>query len=371
MKKRSKMARREAIEGFLCIGPWLIGFLCFTFGAMIFSFYISMTKWDLISPAHFVGLENYKTILTDDFRFQKAIQVTAIYASVAVPMGIMASLAVALLLNLNMRGMRLFRAIFYIPAILPGAATTMVWLWMFKPQGGVINTFLTSLEKLYSRPGVFTLPIFASIVAGLLAFWYLTVSGRTKSTALRVLGSVAAAVISYLLLFMPGHSAFGWPIIALGQNPPKWIYDPNWALPSFMIMSLWAAGSGMIIYLAGLQGVPTQLYEAAEIDGAGSWKKFKTITIPMISPTILFNLIMGIIGSFQVFTSSFIMTPEGGPGYSALFYVLFLYQKAFKYLQMGYAAAMAWILFGVVLVLTLIVLKSSAAWVYYEAEVKK
>jgi multiple sugar transport system permease protein len=268
---------------------------------MIFSFIISLTRWDLINPPKFVGMSNYATILIDDFRFRQSLRVTALYAALSLPLGMMGSLAVAMLLNMNLKGMRVFRSIFYIPAILPGVAVTMLWLWIFKPQGGVLNEILS----------VFHI------------------------------------------------------------SPKPWLADPNWALPSFVIMSLWAVGGGMIIYLAGLQSVPTQLYEAAEIDGAGLWKKFTKITLPMISPTIFFNLIMGVIGSFQVFTASYIMTPGGGPGYSTLFYVLYLYQKAFKYLQMGYASALAWILFVIVLVLTLIVFKTSAKWVYYETEVKK
>ncbi|MEN6371950.1 MAG: sugar ABC transporter permease [Armatimonadota bacterium] len=299
--KKGRLARKEAFEGYLCIAPWLIGFLLLTLGPMVFSFVISLMKWDLITPAKFVGLENYKTIFTDDFRFRQSLKVTALYAAFSVPLGLIGSLSLALLLNLKLKGMRLFRSIFYIPAILPGVAVTMLWLWILKPQGGILN---------------------------------------------------------YIL----GLAHIG---------PKPWLSDPAWALPSFVIMSLWGIGGGMIIYLAGLQGVPTQLYEAAEIDGAGSWTKFWTVTIPMISPTIFFNLIMGIIGSFQVFTASFIMTPNGGPGYSTLFYVLYLYQKAFKYLQMGYASALAWILFAIVLVLTLIVFKLSGRWVYYEAEVKQ
>ncbi|MEN6520288.1 MAG: sugar ABC transporter permease [Armatimonadota bacterium] len=300
-QKRGRLARKEAFEGYLCIAPWLIGFLLLTLGPMVFSFIISLMKWDLITPAKFVGLENYRTIFTDDFRFRQSLKVTALYAAFSVPLGLIGSLSLAVLLNLKLKGMRLFRSIFYIPAILPGVAVTMLWLWILKPQGGVLN---------------------------------------------------------YILGLM--H---------IGPKP--WLSDPAWALPSFVIMSLWGIGGGMIIYLAGLQGVPTQLYEAAEIDGAGSWKKFWTVTIPMISPTIFFNLIMGIIGSFQVFTASFIMTPNGGPGYSTLFYVLYLYQKAFKYLQMGYASALAWILFAIVLVLTLLVFKLSGRWVYYETEVKQ
>ena len=296
----SAPARRQAIEGYLCIAPWLIGFLALTLGPMVFSFIISLSRWDLISAPRFVGLGNYSAIFADDFRFRQSLWVTARYAALALPLGMAGSLGVAMLLNLNLKGMRVFRSIFYIPAILPGVAVTMLWMWILKPQGGVLNYFLG---------------------------------------------------LSHV-------------------SPKPWLSDPNWALPAFVIMSLWGIGGGMIIYLAGLQSVPTQLYEAAEIDGAGSWKKFWTITLPMISPTILFNLVMGIIGSFQVFTASYIMTPGGGPGYSTLFYVLYLYQKAFRYLQMGYASALAWILFVIILALTLIVFRTSARWVYYEAEVR-
>jgi multiple sugar transport system permease protein len=299
-KRPSRLSRRQAIEGYLCIAPWLIGFLALTLGPMVFSFIISLSRWDLISAPRFVGLGNYSAIFADDFRFRQSLWVTARYAALALPLGMAGSLGVAMLLNLNLKGMRVFRSIFYIPAILPGVAVTMLWMWILKPQGGVLNYFLG---------------------------------------------------LSHV-------------------SPKPWLSDPDWALPAFVIMSLWGIGGGMIIYLAGLQSVPTQLYEAAEIDGAGSWKKFWTITLPMISPTILFNLVMGIIGSFQVFTASYIMTPGGGPGYSTLFYVLYLYQKAFRYLQMGYASALAWILFVIILALTLIVFRTSARWVYYEAEVK-
>jgi len=306
-KQGSRLQRKEAIEGYLCIAPWLIGFVFLTLGAVIFSFVMSLTKWDMINPAKFVGGSNYSTILFDDDRFRQSLKVTAIYAGCAVPMGLVCSLALAMLLNLNVKGMQWFRSIFYIPAILPGAAVAMVWLMVLRPQtNGIFNAILGS-------------------VAGLL------------------------------------HLSF---------TPIPWLTSPDWVLKSFIVMSLWGVGGGMIIYLAGLQSVPTQLYEAAEIDGAGSWQKFRNVTLPMISPTLFFNLIMGIIGSFQVFTSSFIMT-QGGPANASLFYVLYLYQKAFKYLQMGYACALAWILFAIILALTLFVMTSSRRWVYYEAELKR
>ena len=300
MKHSSRQLRKEAIEGYLFIAPWLVGFVCLTLGPVVFSFLMSLTSWDMINPPKWVGAGNYVSMFSDDFRFRQALKVTAVYAAFAVPLGLICSLALAMLLNLNLKGMRVFRSIFYIPAILPGVAVAMVWQVVFRPQGGVFNTIL------------------------------------------------------------------GWVHVA----PVPWLTTPEWALPSFVIMSLWGVGGGMIIYLAGLQSVPTQLYEAAEIDGAGSWKKFRHVTLPMISPTIFFNLMMGVIGSFQVFTSSFVMT-QGGPAYATLFYVLYLYQKAFKYLQMGYACALAWILFAVILILTLVIFKSSASWVYYEAELKR
>ena len=301
-KHKSTLQRKEAIEGFLCISPWLFGFVFLTLGAVLFSFIMSLTKWDMINPAKFVGFSNYSTIMFDDDRFRQSLKVTAIYAGFSVPLGLVFSLALAMLLNLNVKGMQWFRSMFYIPAILPGAAVAMVWQMVLRPQpSGIFNAILGKLFHI---------------------------------------------------------------------QPIPWLTSPDWVLNSFIIMSLWGVGGGMIIYLAGLQGVPTQLYEAAEIDGAGSWQKFRNVTLPMISPTLFFNLIMGIIGSFQVFTSSFIMT-QGGPANASLFYVLYLYQKAFKYLQMGYACALAWILFAIILALTLFVMTSSRRWVYYEAELKR
>jgi multiple sugar transport system permease protein len=306
-KTKSTLHRKEAVEGFLCISPWLIGFIFFTLGPVVFSFAMSLYKWDMINPPKPVGFANYATIFTDDELFRQSLIVTATYAIWAVPLGMACSLALAMLLNMKVRGMQFFRSIFYIPAILPGAAVAMVWQMVFRPQSdGIFNAILGGVAHLLHVS-------FASI---------------------------------------------------------PWLTSPEWVLKSFIIMSLWGVGGSMIIYLAGLQSVPTQLYEAAEIDGAGNWQKFRNVTLPMISPTLFFNLVMGIIGSFQVFTSSFIMT-SGGPANASLFYVLYLYQKAFNYLQMGYACALAWILFAVILALTLFVMSTSRRWVYYEAELKR
>jgi len=320
-QKASRMARKEGIEGYICILPWLIGFFVFTFGPMLFSIYISMCDWDIINPPKFIGLANFQQALFDDFRFAQAIKVTIAYALFALPLGLTGSLLVAILLNQSVRGMTWFRTIFYIPAVLPGIAVAMVWRWIFNPENGILNIFLRS--------------------------------------------KIVPAGLPHIV-----HGSIRIPMAPLIDNPPPWLASTEWALPAFILMSLWGIGGGMIIYLAGLQGIPTQLYEAAEIDGASAVQKFRKITLPMLSPTIFFNLVMGVIGSFQVFTSSFVMT-QGGPAYATLFYLLYLYQKAFQYFQMGYAAAMAWILFVIILVCTLIVFKTSARWVYYEAELRR
>ena len=299
--RRGSLERREAIDGFLFISPWIIGFLFFTLGPMIYSFYASLTEWDMLNPPRFIGLTNYQQLFTDDFRFTRSLWVTAKYSVLALPLGLAASLGIAILLNQKVKGLTAFRAIYYIPAILPGVAVAMLWKWIFNPDSGVMNLLLGKI----------------------------------------------------------------------GIQGPEWLTSPEWAIPAFVIMSIWAAGAGMIIYLAGLQSVPTQLYEAAEIDGASAFQKFRNVTLPMISPTIFFNLVMGIIGSFQVFVTAFVITGgAGSPAYSTLFYVLYLYQKAFNYFSMGYACAMAWVLFMIILALTLLVFWSGKRWVYYEAERK-
>jgi multiple sugar transport system permease protein len=199
-----------------------------------------------------------------------------------------------------------------------------------------------------------------------IAFW------RTLYYTPSVVSGVAVAVL-WRYLFNPRYGVINWLLTLVGfklENLPGWLSDPNWALPALIIMSVWGVGGGMIIYLAGLQGIPTALYEAAEIDGANKVQSFFNITLPLITPVLFYNLIIGIIGTFQYFTNAFVMT-QGGPVERTLFYNLYLYQNAFQFRMMGYASAMAWFLFLVVLVLTMVVFRSSAAWVYYEGQLKK
>lgn len=297
-KAHSGLLRKEAWEGWLYASPWIIGFLLFTLGPMVFSFLLTFMKWDLVNPVRWVGFENYTRMFTDS-SFWKSLKVTAVYSFFGVPLNLIGSLLLALLLNQRLRGIAFFRTVYYLPAVVSGVAVGLLWKWLFDPTFGLIN-YLLSL---------------------------------------------------------------------VGIQGPMWLASETWALPALIVMGLWGVGGGMVIFLAGLQGIPTELYEAVELDGANWWRKFWSITVPMISPVIFFNLIMGIIGSFQTFTYAYVMT-AGGPNDATLFYVLNLYYNAFLYLRMGYASALAWFLFLVILGLTLLVFKSSPMWVYYESEVK-
>ena len=298
-KRTSPLGKREAIEGYLFILPWLLGLVIFILGPIIASFYFSLTNFEVVKPPVFVGVENYGRLIRDPL-FWQALKVTCIYVVLSTPLGLLLSFAIALLMNQKVRFVSLWRTIFYLPTLVPVIASTMLWLWIFNPQFGLLNTLLR----------------------------YIGIEG------------------------------------------PLWLGHSQWALPSLIIMSLWTVGGPMLIYLAGLQGIPTDLYEAADVDGAGGWAKFRAITIPMMTPVIFFNLVMNMILAFQVFTQAFIMT-EGGPRYATLFYVLYLYQNAFKFFRMGYAAALAWVLFIVILILTALVFRSSALWVFYEGEVRR
>jgi multiple sugar transport system permease protein len=294
------LARKEAIAGYLFILPWIVGFLVLRLGPMLTSFFLSFTDYTILSPPKLVGLANFIKMFTNDPSFWAAVKVTFSYSFFSVPVGIILSLAIAILLNQKVPGTAIWRTIYYLPSVVSGVAVALLWAWIFHSQFGLINVGL--------------------------------------------------------------H--------AIGIQGPAWLGDPGWALPALIIMSFWGIGGGMVINLAGLQGIPTELYEAASIDGANAWQRFLNVTIPMLSPVLFFNLVMGVIDAFQYFTNAYVMT-NGGPGRATLFYNLFLYQNAFRYYKMGYAAALAWVMFLIILVLTLLIFKSSPYWVYYEGLSKK
>lgn len=292
----SHLARQESLAFYAMISPWVIGFLIFTFGPMVFSFYMSFFDWPLREPPTFIGINNYVRFFSDEV-WLKSLQVTVSYTLGAVPLGLIFAFLLALLLNQKIPGMPFFRTIFYLPNLVPATANAVLWLFVLNAQVGIINTMLR----------------------------YIGIQG------------------------------------------PAWLGASKWAIPALVLMSLWGVGGSMVIYLAGLQGIPEYLYEAAKIDGANQFKQFLHITIPMVTPVIFFNLVMGVIGTFQVFNQAYIMT-QGGPGRATYFYVYYLYRNSFDYYRMGYGSAMAWFLFAIILVLTLLNFSLSHKWVFYEAE---
>ncbi|MGD2178523.1 MAG: sugar ABC transporter permease [Anaerolineae bacterium] len=287
----------------MCVAPWIIGFLAFTVGPMLYSLYISFTKWSMLTSPEWVGLKNYVRMFANDPDFYQALKVTVLYSITSVPLRLVIALFLAILLNEATRGVSFFRTAFYLPAVVASVAAAVLWRWILNPRFGPVNGFLS----------------------------------------------------------------------LLGLEGPKWFNDPQWALWGLVIMSAWSVGGEMLIFLAGLKGIPQSLYEAAEIDGAGRVARFLNVTLPMLSSTLFFNFVMSVIGSFQTFDQAFVISTAragdiGSPLKSTLFYLLHLYQQGFEFLNMGYATALAWVLFTIILIVTIIINKTSRFWVYYEAE---
>lgn len=300
---QSSHTLKAHLTGYLFISPWLIGFILFSLGPMLLSLFMSFTRWSMLSPPQWVGWENYQEALFHDPLVYKSLWNTAYYTVFSVPLGVLLSLILALLLNQNLKGQKFFRTIFFLPSVTNMAAVSILWMWIFNPEFGLLNRALS----------------------------------------------------------------------LVGVTGPLWLQSETWAKPALILMSLWGIGGGMIITLAALQGIAPELYEAAELDGARAGRRFFHITLPMISSALFFNLIMNTIGSFQVFTQAFVMTAssaeggEGGPNNATLFFVLYLYKKAFQQFKMGYASALAWILFVIILFFTILQFRLSRRWVYYES----
>jgi len=287
-------AKRDMRNGLLFVSPWIVGFGGFLLYPIGASLHWSFCEYSVLQPAQWTGPDNYRDLMTDEV-FWKALANTLLYAAFALPLGLLVSLSLAILLNSGVRGMALFRTIFFLPALVPLVALAIIWLWLFNGENGVLNHCLS----------------------------WLHITG------------------------------------------PPWLTDPSWSKPALTLMSAWSVGHAMVIYLAHLQDVPEQLYEAAEIDGAGYFRKLRHVTLPVISPVILFNLVMGIIGTLQFFAVPYVISPQGSPARSIYFITMYLYDNAFPYLRMGYACAMAWILFLIIFGLTMLALRLSRRYVHY------
>jgi multiple sugar transport system permease protein len=298
-KKVSPITRRETLEFYLFISPWLIGFLVFLVYPLGSSLYLSFTRYTIATTPVWIGLENYLTAFTNP-RFLNSLWVTIRFALISIPGVTIVSLGFALLLSQALKGINFFRTIYFMPSVMPVVAIAMTWFYVLRPQSGPL--------------------------AGLLSL--------------------------------------------VGLDMPRLLSEKAWALPTLIGINIWLIfGAQMVIYLAGIKGIPADLYEVAQIDGAGRWAQFWNVTLPMLSPTIFLNLVLGIIAAMQMFDVPFVMT-KGGPGESTLTYMYLLYNTGWVEISMGMASALGWILFVIIMVITLLVLRSSQAWVYYEGERK-
>jgi multiple sugar transport system permease protein len=290
----SRLARRRIITAYLCLLPWLVGFAVFTAYPIVASAYYSLTNYAIVSTPTWIGLRNYENMFRDPI-FRQSLSVTVVFSVVAVPGSIVVGYLVAVLLNQRLRGLFVWRTLYFLPSIVPAIASAFLWEWIFDPNFGLINSLLRDV----------------------------------------------------------------------GIRGPGWFSSVHWVLPAFIIMYLWGAGGNLILYLAALQQIPTDLYESALVDGASAWSRLIRITIPLSSPVILFTFLTGVIASFQVFTAAYVIT-NGGPGNASLFYVLYLYRTGWQYFQLGYASALAWVLLIIMLAITLLSLWVSRRLVYYE-----
>jgi multiple sugar transport system permease protein len=293
------MRRREARAGLLFVLPWLLGLLIFTAYPVLASLFFSLTDYSVVQTPVWVGLDNYRTMLVSDPSVWKAVSNSTIYALLSVPLGLALSLALAVLLNTRSTGIGVYRTLFYLPSLVPPVASTIVFLVLFQPRGGLINATLG-------------------------------------------------------LVGLPG---------------PAWFNDPHWAKPGLVLLSLWGIGAATVIFLAGLQEVPASLLDAAAIDGAGAWQKFRHVSLPLLTPVILFNLVMGVISSFQVFSQALVVGGTAGdPVESTLMFMVLIYKNAFRYFKMGYASAQSVVLFIVVMVVTLTIFRTARVWVFHEQD---
>jgi ABC-type sugar transport system permease subunit len=295
-RSRLSLRHKEAIAGYLFILPAVLGFILWTAGPMLYSLWLSFHSWNLVQPPKWIGLGNFRK-MWDDRLFWKSVRVTLTYAAILVPLFQLLSFSMAVLLNRKVRGIRFFRAAFYLPVVVPVAAASFLWGFIFNSEFGLINYLLRQL----------------------------------------------------------------------GFDKILWFQEPRYAMTAMVIISLWVFGGTMVIYLAALQGVPEHLYEAAALDGANAFRRLFVVTIPMLSPVIFFNFVLGVIGSLQIFTQAFIIT-EGGPQNATRFYSYMVFVKGFRDFQMGYASALSWVLFAFILLLSLLIFRSLGRMVYYEEE---
>jgi ABC-type sugar transport system permease subunit len=385
---------RRCLTGYGFVLPWLCGLAFFIAYPFLAAGYFSFCDFPPLKGPMFVGAGNYAELLRDPV-FHRSLGVTTVFAAVAIPLGVILALSLAMFLNARIRGQPFYRVIFYLPHLVPTVVVAILWLWIFNPEAGLLNLVIRNLfvagdwwtgrffdmEALQAGTGgvgARAALLLVAPLAGLLVWGRLARRIWPADSHLRRL-LATAAVAALVLAALAALSALLYrfaPAEMKKLHAPGWLTDgdafpaavpmaPSWALWGIIIMSMWGVGQMGVIYLAKLQDVPVELYEAAEIDGAGWWRKTVSVTIPMISPVILFNVVMAIIGSFQVFAEPYIMT-QGGPEDKTRFVAMFVYDQAFQYHRLGYASAVAAVLFLVIVALTLLAFRISRSYVHYE-----
>ena len=299
-RRVSPAQRRQNLYGYLFLTPWLLGFFGLFVGPGLYSLYLSFTKYDVMSAPVFIGVKNYVDMFTKDDLFWPSLGRTVYYAGLAVPLSVIGSMLLAIMLNTKLRGVTIFRTLFFMPSLVPLVASVILFKILLNSDFGLVNEGLRGL-------GI--------------------------------------------------------------ADPPGWLSETSWAIPSLILIRLWSSlgGTQMIIFLAGLQGIPTELYDAASIDGASPWQLVRHVTIPLLTPTIFFNTVLGVIGALQTFSAAFIAT-QGGPNFATWFYALHIWKQAFDYFNMGYGAALAWLFAVLIVTLTLIQMRLSRRLVFYYGE---
>lgn len=287
---------KEEFKFYLFISPWIVGFLVFFIGPAVTSLIYSFADYNSITPPKWIGFDNYKNLM-DDTIYLKSLSNTMFFVLIAVPVTVAFQVLVSVVLNVEVKGIRFFRTLYYLPYLVPPVATVIIWLLLFGTDGGFVNRLLD--------------------------------------------------------------------LVGIGKV--DWFGSEGWSKPLIVMIGIWSSGGPVLVFLAALKSVPAHLYEAAKIDGSGRYRNFWNITLPMITPTILFSLVLQIIYYFQMFTESKLLS-NGGPNYSSMTYMLNTYNTAFRDMKFGYAMAQSWVLFAMILIITFVVMKTSRSWVYYEAE---
>jgi ABC-type sugar transport system permease subunit len=386
--------RARRATPYVFVSPWLVALCLFIGFPFLAALYFSFCDYPPLKSPVFIGMDNYAELLGDG-RFRTSLGVTMIFAAVGIPIGVVLAMTLAMFLNARVGGQAFYRIIFYLPLLVPTVVVALLWRWILNPEYGLLNIVLAqvigvldgwsnvffdldaaSAGSAFLRPAALMLlaaPLLLALVAGPRVPAILR-----RDAALRQFLLTCAIVLLVLALVPLVNASLHWlmPRDMAKLHSPGWLADksplpsaipfaPSWALWGLIIMGMWSVGQMAIIYLAKLQDVPAELYEAADIDGAGWLQKTWQITLPMVSPVILFNVVMAIIGTFQIFTEPYIMTNGGQPEDRTYFLALFVYDQAFQYQRVGYGSAVAWVLFIMIVLLTVLAFRLSRRHVYY------